>query len=224
MTTSGDHARAPHQLGGVDDFARPVPGIDDATRFHEGWEARIFGLWRIVTDRRLFTVDHFRHAIERLDPSEYHQLGYFERWLAAVEQLVVEHGHVTADELRSAQRNRFANHDDHHFEPPNFPARGPERLPPPEPAQRLEIGASVKLVGGLGRHHRLPDWAHGCRGTIRAVRGDFELPDLIVAGSSDNRRYALYSVEIAAREAFEDAHPSDLVCLDVYHPYLEEER
>lgn len=214
---------APHQLGGVDGFSGPIPGIDDAERFHEGWEARVFALMRAATDGRLFTTDQFRDAIERLDAGEYHRISYFERWLAAVERVAVERGLLTADELEAAQQRRFAGHDDDHPDPPHIAAGAAQDVRPPEPAEPLPVGAPVRLVDGLGRHHRLPDWARGRRGRIHAVRGLFELPDLIVAGASEGRRYPLYAVEIPAREAFADAHPSDLVYLDAYHPYLRQE-
>lgn len=224
MDTPETAARRPHQLGGVDAFAGPVPGIDDAERFHEGWEARVFALIRALGDRRLFTTDQHRDAIERLDPGEYHAITYFERWLAAVERLVVERGLITAEELDAAQRRRFAGHDDDHPAPPHIAANAPQDLESPETADPLPVGTPVRLVDGLGRHHRLPDWARGRRGTIHAVRGLFELPDLIVAGASEGRRYPLYAVEIPARAAFADAHPGDLVYLDAYHPYLRQER
>lgn len=213
----------PHQIGGADAFTGPVPGIDDAERFHEGWEARVFALYRALTDRRLFTTDQHRDTIERIDPGEYHAITYFERWLAALERLTVERGLIGADELDAAQRRRFAGHDDDHPAPPHIAAYEEQDLTPPETIDPLPAGTPVRLVDGLGRHHRLPDWARGLRGTIHAVRGLFELPDLIVAGNSAGRRYPLYAVEIPARAAFPDAHPDDVLYLDAYHPYLREE-
>ena len=217
------HPAAPHQIGGAGAFTGPVPGIDDAERFHEGWEARVFALYRALTDRRLFTTDQHRDAVERIDAGAYHAITYFERWLAAIERVAVERGLITAEELDAAQRRRFAGHDDDHPAPPSIAAYQTQDLAPPEIVDALAPGTPVRLVDGLGRHHRLPDWARGHRGTIHAVRGWFELPDLIVAETSQGRRYPLYAVEIPARAAFPDAHPADSVYLDAYHPYLRQE-
>ena len=223
METSQTRAEPPHHLGGADVFTGPVPGIDDTERFHEGWEARVFALHRALTDRRLYTTDQHRDTVERIDPDQYHEITYFEKWLVAVERIAVDHGLVSAEELAAAQERRFADHDDDHPQPPTVAAREAQEITPPEQADPLPVGTTVRLVEGLGRHHRLPDWAQGRRGTIHAVRGLFELPDLIVAENSEGRRYPLYAIEIPARDVWPDAHPGDQLYLDVYHPYLRQE-
>jgi nitrile hydratase subunit beta len=215
--------RWPHQVGGVDELQRPVPGIDDAARFHEAWEARIFGLAQVVGRLRLYSTDEFRHVIERIDPAEYAQLTYFEKWLAAIEELVVASGAITADELREAQGHRLHEHGHDHppHAAPTIAAHPDEHLHAPAARERFAPGDAVRLVRGLGEHHRLPDWARARRGVVRAVRGRFPLPDLIVAGASEHTPYALYAVEVRARDAFGDADPRDTLILDVYDPYLE---
>jgi nitrile hydratase len=213
----------PHQVGGLDDLMRPVPGIDDATRFHEGWEARIFGLARVADGLDLYSTDEFRHAIERLDPAEYARITYFEKWLAAIEHLAVARGYVSQEELEAAQRSRLDEHD--HDHPHSAPAMAPhpdEHLDAPDPAERFAPGDAVIVAGGLGEHHRVPDWARGCRGVVHAVRGRFPLPDLVVAGVA-GRPYTLYSIELNAADAFPDADGRDRLYVDAYDPYLRPE-
>lgn len=218
--------RWPHQVGGRDELQRPVPWVDDPERFHEGWEARTFALAQSID--ALYPTDRFRHAIERLDSGQYAELTYFEKWLAAVEHLVVSEGHVTAAELEAAQRRRLAEHDHvhaHEHEEPRITPHPREHLAAPAVDERFGVGDPVTLAAGLGEHHRLPDWARGRRGVVRAVRGSFPLPDLVVAEAENaERRYALYAVEVAARDAFPDAGAADLLFLDVYDPYLEPAR
>lgn len=211
--------RWPHQVGGVDELQGPVPGIDDAERFHEAWEARTFGLGQTV--RGLYTTDEFRHAIERLDPGEYLELTYFEKWLAAIERMAVEKGGISEEELRAAQDRRLGDIHEHSHAAPAVSAHEEEHLEAPRAVERFAPGAAVLLSRGLGAHHRLPDWARGRRGTVRSVRGRFRLPDLVVAGTQTDLRYALYEVEVAATDAFGDAGERDLLFLDVYDPYLE---
>src|SRR5262245_55328662 len=47
----------------------------------------------------LTNVDAFRHAIERIDPRRYFAVGYFGRWLAGLEALLVERGVLAATDL-----------------------------------------------------------------------------------------------------------------------------
>ena len=46
-----------------------------------------------------YTVDAMRRAIESLPRDQYFELGYYERWVCAIRQLVVEKGVLTEDEL-----------------------------------------------------------------------------------------------------------------------------
>lgn len=203
----------------MDELQGPVPGLEDPERFHEAWEARTFGL--ASTLRGLYTTDEFRHAIERLKPADYVELTYFEKWLAAMETVLVEKGHISRAELDAAQRRRMEDLHTHTHELPEVAPLAEEHLPAPEAIERFAPGDGVILRGGLGAHHRLPDWARGRRGAVRSVRGRFPLPDLVVAGTSTDRRYALYEVEVVATDAFSGADPRDRLFLDVYDPYLE---
>jgi len=44
-------------------------------------------------------VDEFRHAIEKMDPAHYLESSYYEHWLTAFEELLINHGFVTREEL-----------------------------------------------------------------------------------------------------------------------------
>src|SRR5436853_7635159 len=78
-----------HDMGGMTTFG-PVPR-DETSPFHAEWEKRFAGLMRNVPEH-LFYGDEFRHAIERLDPAVYLSATYYERWLGAVERLLIEKG------------------------------------------------------------------------------------------------------------------------------------
>jgi nitrile hydratase subunit beta len=216
-------SRWPHQLGGRDDVAGPVPGIDDEARFHEAWEARVFAVARAASSRGLFTTDDLRHAVERIDASVHHRLTYFERWLAALERLMVEQGFLTEEEVAAAQQRRLQDHVHGAGAPlhPPIAVHPAEHLEAPAATERFAVGDRVVLRGGLGEHHRLPDWAAGREATVTARRGRFPLPDLIVARAAAPSAYALYAVEMPATDAFADADPRDRLYLDVYDPYLE---
>ena len=44
-------------------------------------------------------VDQMRRGIESMEPGEYESATYFERWSASVENLLVEKGVLTAEEI-----------------------------------------------------------------------------------------------------------------------------
>ena len=65
------------------------------------WEQRTDALMRLLSspDKRLIRVDELRRQIESLDPERYETYGYYQRWLTALENLAIEKGITTADEL-----------------------------------------------------------------------------------------------------------------------------
>lgn len=90
-----------NDLGGVEGFG-PIDTTEGPEPFHADWEARVYALVFALIGRRLFSVDEFRDAIERLPPARYLELSYYERWLAAVETLLVERGVLDADAIEAA--------------------------------------------------------------------------------------------------------------------------
>jgi hypothetical protein len=84
-----------HDLGGS-----PGAGpIDSSQHDVEDWE-RLADAVTIVLDKKgIKTTDEHRRAIENLDPELYEGLGYYERWTAATELLLVEKGILTPEEI-----------------------------------------------------------------------------------------------------------------------------
>jgi len=81
-----------HDMGGQTGFG-PVPAGDGGEPpFHADWEARVYAMATVLRQRGLFNSDELRDAIERLPPAEYLAASYYERWLGAIELLVVEKG------------------------------------------------------------------------------------------------------------------------------------
>jgi hypothetical protein len=83
-----------HDLGGT-----PGGPIDKSQHEIEDWE-RLADAVTIVLDKKgIKTTDEHRRAIESLDPELYKSLGYYERWIAATEILLVEKGILTREEI-----------------------------------------------------------------------------------------------------------------------------
>lgn len=85
-----------NDVGGMHGFG-PIATGDDGAPFHHEWEARVFAINRLMLERGAYTLDEFRYAVERMKPHEYLEASYYERWLHAIETLLVEKGIV--DEL-----------------------------------------------------------------------------------------------------------------------------
>lgn len=63
------------------------------------WEKRTDALLVLLSNKRLMRVDELRRAIEGLGPGEYEKLGYYARWITAIEQVMVEKGVLTREEI-----------------------------------------------------------------------------------------------------------------------------
>jgi nitrile hydratase len=89
-----------NDVGGVEGFPPIVPEPDPEP-FHADWEAHLFAMNRALIGHGVYNLDEFRDAIERMDPQAYLAAGYYERWLAAVQTLLVEKGVLTEEELHA---------------------------------------------------------------------------------------------------------------------------
>ncbi len=89
-----------HDLGGMHGFG-PVIREPNEPVFHSEWEKRMFAMTLTAMGRRVCNVDEFRRAIERMPPAGYLAASYYEKWLYAVESLLVEKGVATREEIAS---------------------------------------------------------------------------------------------------------------------------
>ena len=70
---------------------------------YEDWERRIDAmavlLWGLKGTKKFLTVDEHRRAIESLPPEAYDSMAYYEKWIVALAQCLVQRGVVTSAEL-----------------------------------------------------------------------------------------------------------------------------
>lgn len=84
-----------HDLGGS-----PGAGpIDKSQHETEDWERLADAVTTALDKKGLKTTDEHRRAIESLDAERYKKLGYYERWIAATELLLVEKGVLNREEI-----------------------------------------------------------------------------------------------------------------------------
>ena len=93
-----------HDVGGVHGFGAVAADDDEVAHVWEAWEARVFGLARALRHNGVHGSDEFRHAIESLPPAQYLGVSYYERWLAALERMLVAKGLLQPGELDRAVR------------------------------------------------------------------------------------------------------------------------
>ena len=91
--------RAMHDLGGVEPAASSTIDRDEhaLTQFDKNVDALMYLLSH--PSRRLIRVDELRRAIESFTPLQYEQLSYYEKWLQAMHNLMIEKGVLTREEV-----------------------------------------------------------------------------------------------------------------------------
>jgi Nitrile hydratase beta subunit len=87
--------RRVHDRGGSSD-AGP---IERAEHVYTMWEKRTDAIRGVLGAKQVIRTDELRRAVERIEPRQYEALSYYERWIVAVEVLLVEKGFLTRQEI-----------------------------------------------------------------------------------------------------------------------------
>lgn len=207
-----------HDMGGMDGFG-PVVREQNEPVFHADWERQTYGLAALAMRSMQVNTDEFRHAIERIPPARYLSSRYYERWLAAVETLLVERGVVTREELlaqlgASIDPDLIAN---------DVPAIPPARVKDqPKKRARFAKGDRVRArnINPTG-HTRLPRYVRGKTGVVTGDWGVFVFPDTNAHHAGTKPQHC-YSVAFDARELWGKPGSSrERVHIDLWEEYLE---
>jgi nitrile hydratase subunit beta len=213
-----------HDMGGMQDMGA-VQREKNEPVFHQRWEGRVWGMMWLGSAWGKWNLDAMRHAIERIPPADYLRMSYYEKWLAALVDLVTGRGLVTRAELESGK-----------------PAAGSAKATPPVKAEgvpaliargnpvkrdvavaaRFQVGQRVR-----GRninpvtHTRLPRYARGKIGTVERDHGVFLFADSNAHFRGEEPQH-LYSVRFAARELWGEQAPArDAVYINLWDDHLE---
>ena len=213
-----------HDMGGMQDMG-PVQREKNEPVFHARWEGRVWGMMWLGSAWGKWNLDAMRHAIERIPPADYLRMSYYEKWLAALVDLVTGRGLVTRAELESGK-----------------PAAGSTKATPPVKAEgvpaliargnpvKRDVAMAARFQAGQrvrGRninpttHTRLPRYARGKIGTVELDHGVFLFADSNAHFQGEKPQH-LYSVRFAARELWGDqASARDSVYLNLWDDHLE---
>jgi nitrile hydratase subunit beta len=208
-------------MGGMDGFG-PVVREQNEPVFHAGWERRMYALIGPAMGAAQVNTDEFRHAIERIPPARYLASSYYERWIAAAETILVEHGVVTREELLARQDASI----DPRLIANAVAAHGPVPIkdkPGSKPARaRFAKGDRVRARNlNPSGHTRLPRYVRGKAGVIARDWGVFVFPDTNAHHAGTKPQHC-YSVSFDARELWgKPANSRERVYIDLWEDYLE---
>jgi hypothetical protein len=86
--------RSHHDMGGL-----PAGKVDRTEHGYADWERRVDAMGVVLSGKKLLTVDQRRRAIETMTPEDYDSLSYYERWVIALGQTLIQRGVITTAEL-----------------------------------------------------------------------------------------------------------------------------
>jgi nitrile hydratase subunit beta len=217
-----------HDLGGMHGFG-PVEADPAERGFHAGWEPHVVACVYAAMGWPLCNIDEFRHSRERLAPVRYLEAGYFEQWLEALCQVLVEKGVLSPEELEARTRF-FRAHPE---------GEAPVTGPPPEPPARAGDAATTfrRAVEASPRfqpgdrvrtrnlhpkgHTRLPRYARAKQGVVVRAQGAWVFPDTNAHGLGEAPQH-LYSVRFDGAELWgASAEARAAVHLDLWESYLD---
>ena len=91
--------RSYHDMGGL-----PAGKVEPTEHDYAEWERRVDAMSVLLQGikpgtKRLITVDERRRAIEMLPPKAYDAMTYYERWVVALAETLIQRGILTTEEM-----------------------------------------------------------------------------------------------------------------------------
>jgi hypothetical protein len=91
--------RSHHDMGG-----QPAGRVEPTEHDYALWERRVDAMSVLLQGikpgtKRLITVDERRRAIEMLPPKAYDDMTYYERWVVALAETLIQRGILTTEEM-----------------------------------------------------------------------------------------------------------------------------
>lgn len=219
-----------HDMGGRFGDGSVQPEAPDAPVFEVEWHARALAVTLACGALGKWNIDVSRHARERLSPKDYARFSYYEKWIAALADLLVETGVLTREDLRGQGPKEVHALAEKALKPQAVagvlakggPAnRDSDIAPLYAPGARVRTrhpNGSALVDGG---HTRLPTYAAGACGTVLLQHGAHVFPDSNAHGLGEAPE-PLYAVVFKASELWaHPENPNDEVVLDLWQSYLE---
>jgi nitrile hydratase subunit beta len=213
-----------HDMGGQDGWGTVMIDPDEQV-FDTPWEGRAFAMGAMSAGLSGTNLDAFRHSLERLHPLDYLSDGYYGRWLACAELLLVDHGVLPAGAVDARARNMLGTNvpepTETSGEKPQYERNGGGSLRQIDDPPVFTVGDRVLAKDMYRRgHHRMPAYVRGHVGTIVALRPAAVLPDSTAHFIAEDAQH-VYTVEFSSTVLWgSDAEPSTLH-IDLFESYME---
>jgi nitrile hydratase beta subunit len=213
-----------HDMGGMDGFGK-VEVEPNEPMFHTAWEARVLAMVRAMGAAGAFNIDTSRFYREALPPDVYLSSSYYKKWLLGLEDLLVDKGFITADEVKAGRalappkplkRGKLT-----HGNVAATMVRGKFGRPAPAPA-KFKAGDRVRAKNiHPVTHTRLPRYVRGHIGIIERDHGCHVFPDSAAIEAGENPQW-LYTVVFDGSDLWgEGSDPTVKVSIEAFEPYLE---
>ena len=213
-----------HDMGGMQGWGTVAIDPDEPV-FREGWHGRAFAMGAMSMGLSGTNLDAFRHGLERLHPHEYLGDGYYGRWLACAETLLVDSGVLAPGAVEARARNLMGESVE---EPagveenkPVYERGGPGSLREIDDPAAFSPGDRVRAKDmRTGGHTRLPAYVRGRSGTVHALRPSALLPDTNAHFAGENPQH-VYTVEFDSAELWGPGAEAAKLRIDLFESYLE---
>ncbi len=215
-------------MGGMQGFGLVIPEQNEPI-FHAEWERRALAVTLAMGAAGLWNIDISREARESLDPGTYLNSSYYEIWIRAMENLMLDYGVVTQEELDQGRALEAPSpivqrRDAQQIQAALAKGAPTERMTD-QPA-RFQVGDRVRALNIHPKGHtRIPRYVRGHVGTVIMVHGAHVYPDRHVTkrvAPFDDRPEWLYTVCFDGKELWgPQAEPNNEVTVDAWEPYLE---
>ena len=215
-----------HDMGGRLD-PRRIDITSSNVKFKADWEKEVFAITLALGFSSLWNLDRSRYARESLEPQDYLQFAYFEKWLAGLINLLGENG-IIKDGKESGgnlKKSSFRILEAKNVKKLLHLGGPTKRESTKEKKFNLGDTVSVRSNNSNTRvekgHTRLPDYVKGMAGKVIAYHGSHVFPDANAHFLGESPE-ALYSVEFKSQDLWDECeHVEDTVVVDLWESYLE---
>jgi nitrile hydratase len=213
-----------HDMGGMQGWGTVAIDPDEPV-FREAWYGRAFAMGAMSMGLSGTSLDAFRHGLERLHPHEYLGDGYYGRWLACAETLLVDSGVLAPGAVEARARNLMGESveepADVEAHKPVYERGGPGSLREIDDPAAFSPGDRVRAKDmRTGGHTRLPAYIRGRSGTVHALRPSALLPDTNAHFAGENPQH-VYTVEFDSAELWGPGAEAAKLRIDLFESYLE---
>jgi nitrile hydratase len=213
-----------HDMGGMHGWGTVVIDPDEPV-FREDWHGRAFAMGAMSMGLSGTNLDAFRHGLERLHPYDYLADGYYGRWLACAETLLVDSGVLAPGAVEARARNlsgeSVTEPEDVEENKPVYERGGGGSLREIDDPPAFSVGDRVRAKEiRTDGHTRMPGYIRGRTGTVHAHRPAALLPDTNAHFAGENPQH-VYTVEFDSTELWGPDAEASKLRIDLFESYME---